>query len=267
MELLETFQLNATLVKAAAVSYEGYALALLKRETENKQFIINVAQAASCQLIAASYWSLLDFSRAHKMFGYASETYLLTRSSIGPVLAICAQDQRMAFKYLRRFTDVKEEILSPNSSLALILLQAWMAESPREVSKEVRDRAIQLESARAGRLYLPLRLYLRPVVAALDGDTATARQRGDIISSTRELLNRVADIIRVAMLDKHHWQQLYRLILPIEAEVIATICVISQRIQRAGVVADDLWRQIADDRLDPIGCAYLEIAAKLAEYS
>lgn len=245
----EPFRLDSERLSKLAYVYAGYAHA--SREDESQEILIN---RASTLVIAASLFSLFDVEKARECYWAAFQEYRQLKIPFALTLAVCSTkpepldsfpfEQQQDAPYTRATADYYFQKLAHDF---------WLHGShadPDVFSKP--DRQL------VGRLGLPMNLYTRVYRSAFPFSN-----HDKVLSPIADLLNRVAEVTRVAMQDEFHWQRLYSTILPIEPEILATLLSV---VRKQGKETAQSIKESLLGMVDPIGVTYANIAFELLGY-
>lgn len=188
--VLQALQLDPGLLRRSAELYEGFGRSYEAQAT-NEPFGNSALLVASSYVIAASYWALLEPSRATLLFRAAMAAYGRTDHPFRIPLAICAGEKSYVEAYLQdRLFGTHERTGHPSESGNVVydLLAAIgtvRPDSPEDGTHSI-GRVLEISNAtpfvQAGRLGLPLYLYRAMATAMVNvvtGATILSGVRSD----------------------------------------------------------------------------------------
>jgi hypothetical protein len=250
----ESLGLDPGLLERTASAHEGYARVLLSElggDSVGEQGML----AASCFMIAASHWALIDARHAHGVFRTAAEHYAAQGSPFYAVLAACGMHEPLLRRAAEAAVHHQENLTGAASDEGVVLhdlfaLTMSSAMFPDEYRWSTATRGLlERQSAhfydQTGRAALPWHAY-HGVAAAV---TAAVREPNDgartVRSALADYLRRMDDAIGRAASDRYHWRNLRASLLPVEPEAIA-VCMTSE------AVSQTLWSSSATDLVNEI---------------
>jgi hypothetical protein len=259
MSNAEVLQLDGEMIKRNANAHADYARMLERREhSELGPWI------ASSRLLTAVWRALVDPQSAREELREAAYAYERLKNPYSGVLAVCAQNPGLAKQFIDERKQQNIFAADPNTLLAVLLVEIWtrdenetakiegMWKMPADLSIAKRDELRQrVLNTPTGRLGLPFRYYSQAKdMEKVDGVVA--------------LLQRAAEPVRVAMMDRYHWNNLYSSVLPLEPEILAACVGLLNYWREEKRSATEFLRRVKDEMQDPIALVPLEVAVKLA---
>jgi hypothetical protein len=180
--------------------------------------------AASGFVVAASYWSLIEPSRAITLYLKASETYRFLGHSYWMVLALASVNG----DEIQTMLSVVDEMPAPSpQAVAFAMVANEVADADRRTKRaELLDTHWRhIGNSPVGRLGIPLDHYAR-CARAMRSARRDKNPEG-FFAEAASFVNRAAEVLRSASHDRFHWLQLRSAILPAEPEAVAMTCAMS----------------------------------------
>jgi hypothetical protein len=204
-------RLDASDLRVTAAAADGYGSLLARTSEPGHQ-----ARAATMKIRAAACWCLVNPARAPAAFTAATRMYERMGHPFAIATAICAGHQAPPERR-------SEQPTAPDDQAYDALWLAWSLASgmtpPDAATGMLGGPADDREWFPAGQLEVPVRCYLefaRGVALALRSGNSQV-----LTDSLPPLLQRAAEPVRMAMVDRHRWQALSTGVMPVEPELLA----------------------------------------------
>jgi hypothetical protein len=180
---------------------------------------------ASCWLMGGILKSLVSPEEALPLFRSAAQVYRQLKHPFWKVAAVCGLDKELLLTEELIPSQMVET--TPNEYLYEQLRLSYLARTSsttRKIPNTLEQQGITartLRLRRAGRLNLPLQLYLE---ALENTSPITYKSVNDVGDPLRDLLYRAQESTELASADSYHWRHLRGSVVPIEPELLA-VCI------------------------------------------